>query len=80
MTKKDYIVIAEALRITVNRTRIDEKAEGGTYVIAANAASLSQVQEIVSGLIHRSRARIKQQFIWDTTTRKGRNYGKSKQV
>ncbi len=50
------------------------------YVIAANAASLSQVQEIASALIHRSVARIKQQFIWDTGARKGRNHGKSGQV
>ena len=50
------------------------------YVIAANAASPSQVQEIVSGLIHRSAVRIKQQFIRDTSTRKGRNHGKSGQV
>ena len=50
------------------------------YVIAADAASLSQVQGIVSALIHRSPTDIKQQFIWDTSPRKGRNDGKSGQV
>jgi hypothetical protein len=39
------------------------------YVIAADAASLSQVQGIVSALIRRSPADIKQQFIWDTNAR-----------
>jgi len=50
------------------------------YVIAADAASLTQVQEIVTGLIHRSLAHIKQQFVWDTGAQKGRNHGKSGQV
>jgi hypothetical protein len=39
------------------------------YVLAADAASLSQVQGIVSALIHRSPTDIKQQFIWDTNPR-----------
>lgn len=39
------------------------------YVIAADAASLGQVQGIVSALIDRSLADIKQQFIWDTNPR-----------
>jgi hypothetical protein len=40
------------------------------YVIAADAASLSQVQGIVSALTHRSPADINQQFIWDTNPRR----------
>jgi hypothetical protein len=66
-------------------TRTEEAAVNSVckrrpYVIAADAASLSQVQGIVSALIHRSLGDIKQQFIWDTGPRKGRNDGKSGQV
>jgi len=50
------------------------------YVIAANAASLSQVREIIGSLTQYSPFRIKQQFIWDTGAPEGRNHGKSDQV
>ena len=36
------------------------------YVIAADAASLSQIQTIANDLSTRSHARINQQFRWDT--------------
>ena len=39
------------------------------YVLAANAASLSQVQGIFNALTRRSLAQIKQQFDWDTGRR-----------
>jgi hypothetical protein len=38
------------------------------YVIAADAASLSQIQTMANDLSTRSYARINQQFKWDTTT------------
>ena len=38
------------------------------YVIAADAASLPQVQSIAKGLKSRSIARIIHQFSWDTAT------------
>jgi len=31
MTRKDYIILAEALRVTVNRTQIDKRTKGGMY-------------------------------------------------
>jgi hypothetical protein len=48
MTRKDYIVIAEALRITVNRTRIDEKAEGGTYPHATSGVMAEEIADALA--------------------------------
>jgi hypothetical protein len=40
------------------------------YVIAANAASLSQAQVIVRDLERRSTTQITEQFSWDTSSRR----------
>ena len=62
MTRKDYIVIAEALRITVKRTRIDEKAEGGTYPHATSGV-MAASEEIADALARDNHRFNKQHFL-----------------
>lgn len=49
MTRKDYIVIAEALRITVHRTELDERTEGGAYPHATSGV-MAASEEIADAL------------------------------
>jgi hypothetical protein len=62
MTRKDYIVIAEALRITVNRARIDEKAEGGMYPHATSAV-IAASEEVADALARDNHRFNKQHFL-----------------
>jgi len=62
MTRKDYIVIAEALRITVNRTRIDERTEGGTYPHATSGV-MAASEEIADALARDNHRFNKQHFL-----------------
>jgi hypothetical protein len=62
MTRKDYIVIAEALRITANRTRIDEKVEGGTYPHATSGV-MAASEEIADALARDNRRFNREHFL-----------------
>jgi hypothetical protein len=62
MTRKDYIVIAEALRITLNKTRIDEKAEGGTFPHAMSGV-MAASEEIADALARDNHRFNKQHFL-----------------
>lgn len=62
MTRKDYIVIAEALRIAVNRTKIDEKAEGGTFPHATSGV-IAASEEIADALARDNHRFNKQHFL-----------------
>jgi hypothetical protein len=57
---------------------VAQVCERRPYVIAADAASLSQVQSIAKNLKSRPLARIVHQFEWDTATpeeqKEGNNY------
>jgi hypothetical protein len=62
MTRKDYIVIAEALRITVNRTRIDEQAKGGMYPHATSGV-IAASEEVADALARDNHRFNKQHFL-----------------
>ena len=62
MTRKDYIVIAEALRITVHRTQIYERTEGGTYPHATSGVMAASGE--IAGALARDNCRFnKQHFL-----------------
>ena len=62
MTRKDYIVIAEALRITANRTELDERTEGGTYPHATSGV-MAASEEIADALARDNHRFNKQHFL-----------------
>jgi hypothetical protein len=62
MTRKDYLVIAEALRITMNRTQIDERTEGGTYSHATSGV-MAAGEEIADALARDNCRFNKQHFL-----------------
>jgi len=62
MTRKDYIVIAEALRITVNRTKSDEEAEGGMYPHATSGV-MGASEEVADALARENHRFDKQHFL-----------------